>query len=288
MFLRSSVLRPLLPLLASLACLAGCASSPAPTARLAPGKDLRYVLRPGTGPVVIFQSGLGDGHAVWAPVMDKLPATMPALAYDRPGNGGSPSTADARDPCAIADELHQLVRQLDLKPPFVLVGHSLGGLYQHCYADRYPEEVLGLVLIDPTHPDHLAEMKRQAPSQAALLNVLRYSLFTAAMRQEFDDQAVCSQPLPGSPGSAKPTAFLFSGKFRLEERGAFEAMVRQLRRQWLSASPHAEARDFVNAGHYLQKEDPDAVVDAVKRIASIGDRTPAPPLNDQNARGGAL
>jgi pimeloyl-ACP methyl ester carboxylesterase len=53
-----------------------------------------------------------------------------------------------------ADELHALLQEADEKGPYVLIGHSLAGLYSHVYADRYPEEVAGMVLVDSTHPDH--------------------------------------------------------------------------------------------------------------------------------------
>ncbi len=257
----------ILSLLACLAGLSGCSTLPSSgTTTLASGNEVSYFWRNGSGPAVIFQSGLGDGKNVWASVIEKLPSTTQVLAYDRPGYGGSPLTSGSRDPCAIADELRQLTRRLGLKPPFVLVGHSLGGLYQYCYAQRQPEEVLGLVLIDPTHPDHLAELKRQAPAQAALLSALRYSLFTPAMRQEFDGQSTCSVHLKAGKPVDKPIHFLFSGKFRIEEQGAFEKMVRTLRAQWLSNMPNAEATEVVASGHYIQKEQAGRVADAISRI----------------------
>ena len=253
--------------IALLAVLPACTSlSTTATAKVSLEREISYYSRPGTGPTIIFQSGLGDGKNVWAGVVEQLPHSIPVLAYDRPGYGDSKRTSTARDPCSIAEELHQLTRQTGVSPPFVLVGHSMGGLYQYCYALRYPNEVAGLILIDPTHPDHLKEMKKQAPAQASLLNVLRYSLFTPVMRQEFDDQAASNDDLHKSESLAKPIRFLFSGKFRPEERGAFETMVRQLRRQWLSFSIDSEVTEIKDSGHYVQKEAPDMVVTAINQI----------------------
>ncbi|MBB2486105.1 alpha/beta fold hydrolase [Mitsuaria sp. WAJ17] len=264
---RPSFMLSLLVCLSCLTGLAGCSTvQPSASTTLASGNEVSYFWRHGSGPVVIFQSGLGDDKNVWASVIEKLPVATQVLSYDRPGYGGSPLTSGSRDPCSIADELQQLIRRLGLNPPFILVGHSLGGLYQYSYAQRHPEEVIGLVLIDPTHPDHLVEMKRQAPAHAAILSALRYSLFTPAMRQEFDGQSTCTAQLKAENAVNRPLHFLFSGRFRMEEQGAFERMVRALRAQWLSMSPNAEAREVATSGHYIQKEEAGRVAEAISQL----------------------
>jgi pimeloyl-ACP methyl ester carboxylesterase len=262
-----TLIRSSLVLAIGLTGLTGCASLPhSATVALPAGKPVSYYAQSGAGPTVIFQSGLGDGKNVWAQVIQQLPASTALLAYDRPGYGDSPSSTDARDPCTIAQELHQLTRALALKPPFILVGHSLGGLYQHCYAQRYPDEVAGMVLIDPTHSDHLAELKKQAPAQAALLSALRYSVFSGTMRDEFDAQAASNDYLYGHKTISQPVLFLFSGKFRPEERGDFEKMTRQLRRLWQAAAPASSASEVSHSGHYIQKEAPEQVVRAILQL----------------------
>src|SRR5574343_1205197 len=115
-------------------------------------------------PTVVLQAGLGDGQSAWRPVLPALQQLGPVFAYDRPGYGSAASVDGARDPCTIARELHALLQQQQVAPPYLLVGHSIGGLYQYVYARLYPQEVAGMVLLDPTHTEHWASMQQQVPA----------------------------------------------------------------------------------------------------------------------------
>lgn len=259
--------------LISCGIISGCAAVPTTANIDVSSKNISYFMRPGSGPAVVFQSGLGDGKDVWAKVIEQMPGSVSIFAYDRPGYGGSPNVSDPRDPCSISRELHDLTRMAGLKPPYILVGHSLGGLYQFCYAKLYPEDVAGLVLLDPTHPDHWTEMKKDAAVQAAIIGTLRISLFSHAMRQEFDEQAGCIEQLEISRPLALPAKFLFSGQFRLVEKGAFEKMARGLRNQWLTLFSNPESSEVDGSGHYIQKEAPDTVVSAIQHVVTIATST---------------
>ena len=255
--------------LISIGIVSGCATVPTTANIDVSSKNITYFLRPGPGPTVVFQSGLGDGKDEWAKVIEKMPKSVSIFAYDRPGYGGSPNVSEPRDPCSISRELHELASKAGLKPPYILVGHSLGGLYQFCYAKLYPEDVAGLVLLDPTHPNHWTEMKKEAAVQAAIIGTLRFSLFSRAMRQEFDEQAGCIEQLEISRPLALPTKFLFSGQFKLAEKGAFEKMARGLRNQWLTFFSNSESSEVGGSGHYIQNEAPDTVVSAIQHVVTI-------------------
>lgn len=255
--------------LISFSILSGCATVPTTASIDVSSKNIAYFFRPGPGPTVVFQSGLGDGKDVWAKVIEQMPESVSIFAYDRPGYGSSHNVSDPRDPCTISRELHELTRRVGLKPPYILVGHSLGGLYQFCYAKLYPEDVAGLILLDPTHPKHWSEMKKDAVVQAATIGILRFSLFSPAMRREFDDQAGCIEQLEISRRLAPPTKLLFSGQFKLAEKGAFEKMVRELRNHWLTLFSNSESSEVDGSGHYIQKEAPGAVVSAIQHVATI-------------------
>jgi glucans biosynthesis protein C len=111
--------------------------------------------RSGQGtPAVVFQSGLGDGPDVWRTVLPRVQAVTTAVALQRPGYGGSALPPGSRDACTIAAEQRAALQTAGIAPPYVLVGHSLGGLYQYVYARLYPHDVAALVLVDPTHPEH--------------------------------------------------------------------------------------------------------------------------------------
>jgi len=243
--------------------LSACATVPTSARVAVDSTSIAYYLRPGPAPTVVFQSGLGDGKAVWEQVIRRLPVSVPVFAYDRPGYGDSAVASAERSPCAIARELHELLPRAGLAPPYVLVGHSLGGLYQYCYARLFPQEVAGLVLLDPTHPEHWRTMQGDAAVMATLVKGFRLTLFSRAMRQEFDAQAECLAGLDAGQPLPAPARLLFSGRFRLPEKGAFEDMARKLRTQWVTLFAAAEAREVADAGHYLQKDAPDEVAGAI-------------------------
>lgn len=139
----------------------------------------------------MLQSGLGDGRATWNTLWPQLTVRHCVFVLDRPGYGDSPSTSAPRDPCQAARELHAALRDAHVPPPYLLVGHSLGGLYQVVFAWLYPDETAGLLLLDPTHPEHWATLQRETPKTAAIVTGLRSTLFTPTMRAEFDAQAQC-------------------------------------------------------------------------------------------------
>src|SRR5450830_2149469 len=146
-------------LLSSLSLLlSACASSGAKLDATAsatlPDATIAYRLAGHGKQPVVFQSGLGEGKDVWAGVLPEAEKHYTVLAYDRPGYGASPKTSAPRDPCTVAEQQHQLLAKLGLKPPYVLVGNSLGGLYQYVYAKLYPQEVAGVVLLVFSQCDH--------------------------------------------------------------------------------------------------------------------------------------
>ena len=105
----------------------------------------------GTGtPTVIFDSGLSDWSSIWALVQPGVATMTRACSYDRAGMGYSDaSDTAARSPFANDENLHALIRAARIPTPVVLVGHSLGGFNMKLYAALYPEDVAGLVLVDP-------------------------------------------------------------------------------------------------------------------------------------------
>ena len=124
-------------------------------------------------PAVILDAGLGDNTAVWSHVQGPIARHTRVCSYDRAGMGFSDPTTSARDAGAIVSDLHALLRRGGIAPPYVLVAHSLAGLYSRLYTDRYPHDVVGLVLIDPvTEYDH-ALYQKIAPSRSRLSDDLR-------------------------------------------------------------------------------------------------------------------
>src|SRR5215207_4893422 len=106
-------------------------------------------------PTVLLEAGAGTPSGVWAWVQPELTQQARVCAYDRAGLGWSEPGPHPRDAGSVAQELHTLLQRAGETGPFVLAGHSLGGQYALMFAQRYPEETAGLVLIDAQHPDTL-------------------------------------------------------------------------------------------------------------------------------------
>lgn len=104
------------------------------------------------GPAVVFESGLMSTVLCWRDIQAEMAKDARAVAYDRAGLGWSDPGPAPRDAEQIVSELHELLDHAQVSPPFILVGHSFGGLTARLFAARYPEEVAGLVLIDPVVP----------------------------------------------------------------------------------------------------------------------------------------
>jgi pimeloyl-ACP methyl ester carboxylesterase len=104
----------------------------------------------GTGsPTVILEAGLGDQIRAWATVQPQISERTRACSYDRAGLGFSDASYRPGTSANAVADLHQLLIAASVKPPYVLVGHSLGGMYVRLYADKYRSEVVGIVLVDP-------------------------------------------------------------------------------------------------------------------------------------------
>jgi pimeloyl-ACP methyl ester carboxylesterase len=103
-------------------------------------------------PTVVIQPGGGDFSAGMAWIAPAVAARTRVCVYDRAGRGWSEPPASPQDAILIATDLHTLLQRGAVPGPYVLAGHSFGGLYVLAYADRYPDEVAGLVLVDSTNP----------------------------------------------------------------------------------------------------------------------------------------
>lgn len=106
----------------------------------------------GGRPVVVFESGAGTGLNAWSSVLPDVAAFATVVAYDRAGIGGSEDDGQAPTAAHVARKLDALLTAIRVRPPYVLVGHSWGGLLIRVFAATYPEKLGGLVYVDPTDP----------------------------------------------------------------------------------------------------------------------------------------
>jgi pimeloyl-ACP methyl ester carboxylesterase len=117
------------------------------------GRKMHIDCRGEGSPAVILDAGLGDTYLSWRKVQPQIAVFTRACSYDRAGLGYSDPSPLPRTSEVIAKELHTLLQAAQIAPPYVLVGHSMGGYDVRLYASLYRDEVAGMVLVDASHPD---------------------------------------------------------------------------------------------------------------------------------------
>jgi pimeloyl-ACP methyl ester carboxylesterase len=127
-------------------------------------------------PTVILDAAADMMSSDWAWIQPEIAKHTRVCSYDRAGMGWSDSGPQPRDAKQVTIELHTLLTNAGISEPYVLVGHSVAGLYARMYAAEYPEEVVGMVLVDPGHPDmdtRIPAIQAQNASDASLVNTMR-------------------------------------------------------------------------------------------------------------------
>lgn len=118
-----------------------------------------YCLGEGS-PAVILESGLGESYISWRKVQPEMAKFARVCSYDRAGLGFSDSTSQPRTSKVIAEQLHALLHATGVAPPYILVGHSMGGFDVRLYTSLYRSEVAGMLLLDATHPEQENRLPR--------------------------------------------------------------------------------------------------------------------------------
>jgi pimeloyl-ACP methyl ester carboxylesterase len=125
-----------------------------------------YLLEKGSGgPTVLFESGIAATNLNWHHIQEHVAQFTHTASYDRGGLGWSSAASSARTPGNIAIELHAMLEYAGIKPPYVLVGHSFGGLVMRRFALLYPDEVSGMILVDPMRVEEWPPMDASKQSQ---------------------------------------------------------------------------------------------------------------------------
>ena len=118
------------------------------------GRKLQLDCRGGGAPTVVLEAGPDIyGSLAWSPIHDQLAAITRVCAYSHAGTMWSDTRQSELDASGVADDLRTALRQANEAPPFVMVGHSRGAIYNLIFTDLFRSEVAGLVFLDPRHPD---------------------------------------------------------------------------------------------------------------------------------------
>lgn len=248
------------------ATLCGCTSLPnTTTVQTAAGRH--ECARAGTGtPTVVFEAGAGDGMETWKQVFPEIAKSTTVFAYSRRGYGASAPVLAHRDGATIVGELRALLAAQDLKPPYILVGHSLGGLYMQLFAKLHPAEAAGVVLVDTTAPDQMARMKEERPGNYALLQTVMTVNVLHTMSSEVRNMTETSRQWHAAgPFPRRPMILLSASPAAAIDGAGFRGFMDRLHTELVSAWPGAERR-IIDSGHYIQRERPAAVITAIREI----------------------
>ncbi|MGH2599333.1 MAG: alpha/beta fold hydrolase, partial [Dehalococcoidia bacterium] len=262
------------------------------------GRRLWIECRGSGGPTVILEAGYRSPATVWSEdlIQPESPRTMVfegvatftrVCMYERPGVatvlGGvlHPSRSDPipqpRTAESVVADLHALLHAAGVPGPYVLVGHSLGGLFVRLYATTYPDEVVGLVEVDawyegletllsPADWDAYVRLNSAVPPELAdypELETLDFAAVSATMRR-----AAAAQPLP-----PLPMAVLAHGQpFGLTEAelgfspGALETAWRAAEEELATLVPGASFTVATESAHYIQLQQPELVIEAIRQV----------------------
>jgi pimeloyl-ACP methyl ester carboxylesterase len=258
-------------------------------------------------PTVILDGGVGEPAREWALVQPGIAAFTRVCSYDRAGYGWSDPGPRPRTSARIAGELHTLLGRAGIAPPYVLVGHSLGGLNVRFYASQYPDEVAGMVLVDASHPDQEARGLRPHVSPLAVLDplLLRLGILRAfflldgrprlpprlhdeleylmlqrkAIEANFDETRNFSQSADEVRGrgdlGSKPLVVVTAAYFSPRRPAIHDLWIRELQPDLLRLSRHSR-QIMAASGHSIPLQQPDLVVQAVREVlASLAGGSPA-------------
>ena len=219
-----------------------------------------------TSPTVVFEAGLGDTDDSFHAVADRVRKVAPVLLYDRAGLGDMPAASTPRTPSNIARELHDRLTKENVAPPYILVSHSAGAWYALQFASDYRGEVAGLVMIDPT-PFHFFDdgVKLLPPEYEQQMRNYEAKA-SPGRRAEWDARFDAAKEAERANPSRDLPVTIITGAAESPDK------PEALRQWWLRQ--HEEwthqwiggRHVVVYAGHYVQSENPDAVVAEIVRI----------------------
>jgi len=253
-------------------CLAGCSPS-AQERHVTVGTRRLFVSCSGDASspaTVLLIAGGNFSTEVWNRVQDPLSTSARVCSFDRAGVGGSDPSPRPQTAEEIVADIYVLLRQAREKPPYVLVGHSVGGIYARMFAARFPESVGALVLVDSAHEEQIWRLAAIAP---ALVDA-EYGGAWRDLRSRKDLGFLGDGEILNWETQV-PLIVLQQGR-ALPERPELgltttaipqvTALWRSLQKDLASRSPSGELRTAQRSGHFIQTDEPELVVRAVQDV----------------------
>lgn len=248
------------------AAVTACGSSAAPSAETTTERAVEVVEYGAGDATVVFESGLGDDWQPWQLVAPEVAEQARVFAYSRPGYGQSEPTTEPRDAEHIVEGLRALLAARGYAPPYVLVGHSFGGGYMELFAKAHPEEVAGVVLVDPRHRDFTTACV-EAGIEGCVPPASIVETLPQVQIDELEAYAQTSEEVRvhGTFGNY-PVRVLTATSHGLspEAEALWESMLGEI----AGEAADGEQMVFTGAGHYLQVERAHEVSQVILNIAT--------------------
>lgn len=235
----------------------GTSASAAPPAAVAQadGHAVAYQVQGRGRPVLVLISGLGDGMASFREVAPDLAAHATIILYDRAGYGGSGAPAGPRDADAVDRELDALLRASGVPGPYVLAGHSVGGLYAEYFAAHHPNAVAGLILEESRPADFTRRCRAAGLSMCVATPAMMTFAPQGAQAEVAALDATVAQvdalaPATGKPVAGKPVLVLS----RAPGQKPFDTLWTQAQSDLAARYPGAVHRTAPAGGHYVHRD----------------------------------
>lgn len=240
-----------------------------------------YLYCTGMGsPTVILEAGLEGDHRSWEQVQSEIAESTRVCSYDRAGLGNSDRGPVPRDAKLTTADLHALLTQADIAPPYILVGHSFGGLLTRRYVFEYPDEVTGMIFVDSLHEDWwqaaLALLPADASHDSERLSSFRNYLMRdwrnpLGNREVMEIPAVVEQIRETGNFGDMPITVLTAGTFNVLNPGlppdletSLANLFRELQGRIAALSTVGTQTVIPDSGHNMPRENPQAIADAIR------------------------
>jgi len=244
------------------------------------GRRLHVTCMGEGSPTVILEHGMATESDSWAQVQQAVAQFTHVCAFDRAGRGKSDPAPKPRTSEDMVADLHALLANAHIPGPYILVGNSLGGFNARLYAHKYPDEVVGLVLVDSMHPGQFARFEQALPPETPQdpegLKWFRQS-FTSDYKdptknpEGFDQLTSHEQVRTVTSLGDLPVVVLASGTFlqlvpdpRLASH--MHNVWQELQRDLAQLSSNSKFVVVEDSGHFIQVDRPQVVTEAIKEL----------------------
>lgn len=255
-------------------------------------------------PTIVLEMGLGAIGSFYDEIARQLATCTRVVWYDHAGLGQSDPAPTPRSVQDLAFDLHALLHTADIPGPYVLVGHSLGGLTVRFYRERYPEDVAALVLVDSTHEEQQQRLLALLPSFRAdephNLTRLRHAWDTTwndPFNNEEQIDNLANSELMRSCGMLDSTPLLVISRGRPDRDPAsyppglieqLELVWHQMQRELVGLSSRGTHLIAEHSGHLVNKDMPELLIHAIqKMVIQVRQEMEVKSKGKQQSRGSA-